>query len=237
MFGRVKWKNAGVPACCSRDLGRAAFRICYCAVCCGSEPPKVLCSASFTFWAGTPAIVIFSSVKDLLTTALAPIVIPFAILMFPNSFAPGPIHTWSPIVGTSNWSWFCPILTPWWMSQFAPIFALLLTTSSPKWLILKPGPKTLIGMSKPSFNPFSYEDTGRCASTSLHWYSRSTHASSGIFDISIRSRQNIWAAFAWKPLKPFYPVPDNTAILLSKSQYHLLFHYITIKTPIFNHFP
>lgn len=67
---------------------------------------------SFTFLAGTPAIVILSSSKDLLTTELAPMQTEFPIRIFPNIFVPGPIQQLSPIVGTLPCSIFCPILTP-----------------------------------------------------------------------------------------------------------------------------
>lgn len=36
---------------------------------------------------------------SLLTTALAPIATLFPMFIFPNSFAPGPIYTLSPIIG------------------------------------------------------------------------------------------------------------------------------------------
>jgi hypothetical protein len=52
-----------------------------------------------TFFAGMPAIVIFGSVKESMTTALAPTSIPSASSISPSIRAPAPIVTLSPIVG------------------------------------------------------------------------------------------------------------------------------------------
>jgi hypothetical protein len=54
---------------------------------------------SLIFLAGTPAMVILGSLKDLLTTEFAPMAMPLAISIGPNIFAPGPMYTLSPIFG------------------------------------------------------------------------------------------------------------------------------------------
>ncbi|OHD75952.1 MAG: hypothetical protein A2V99_18790 [Spirochaetes bacterium RBG_16_67_19] len=87
---------------------------------------------SLIFLAGTPAILILGSLKDLLTTEFAPIAMPLAIWIGPKIFTPGPMYTLSPIFG----AWkvcpaLVPMLTPAWILQFAPILAAPLTMMVP----------------------------------------------------------------------------------------------------------
>lgn len=71
----------------------------------------ILVSADIIF-AGLPAILQLPFINDLFTTEFAPIIVLSPIHIFPKIFAPGPIQTLLPIIGTDPSSTFVPIFTP-----------------------------------------------------------------------------------------------------------------------------
>jgi hypothetical protein len=108
-------------------------------------------SILFTILAGIPAKTILSSLKDLFTTAFAPIITLLPSFIGPKIFTPGPIYTLSPMIGAPPLLY--PILTHMCIRAFFPILEIFEITIVPKCGKDKPSPITLNGIENPNFNP------------------------------------------------------------------------------------
>ncbi len=88
--------------------------------------------------------------NDRFTTAFGSMVIESAMVIGPNTIAPGPMRTPAPIVGASeSFPAVVPILTQVPIRHPGPIRADELTTIVPLSTIASPGPKTCGGIVNP----------------------------------------------------------------------------------------